>query len=98
MGALAHLAPVLGILGGLIAAKLAPTELKQGKKYFKILQYLLFIAIITTAFWQRINKQAINVDAITFLFFIPIGTLYHKKYLLLTGIAILYIIIALLIF
>ena len=98
MGTLAQIAPILGLLAGLIIAKLVPYELKQGKKYFRLLQHGLFIAIIATAIWQRVNKQTIDVNALIFLFFIPVGTLHHKKYLFLAGIAAAYIIISLLIF
>ncbi len=98
MGPLAALAPVLGLLAGVIVAKLVPYELKQGEKYFKMLQYALAIAIIGTAVWQRVNEQAINLEVPIFLFLIPVGTLYHKKYKLLAVIAAAYIIIALLIF
>ena len=98
MGTLATLAPVLGLLAGVIVAKLVPYELKQGQKYFKILQHTLLIVIIGTAVWQRINAQPINIEVLVFLFFIPIGTLQHKNYLLLSGIAAAYIVISLLIF
>ena len=98
MGTLAHLAPVLGLLAGLIVAKLAKSELKQGEKYFQFMQHILFVAIIGIAVWQRLKEQPINLDVPLFLFFIPVGTRYHKKYLLLAGIAIAYSIIALSIF
>ncbi len=98
MGTLAHIAPVLGLLAGIITARLAKSELKQGEKYFKILQYALGIAVIGTVVWQHINEQTINLDVPIFLFFIPVGTRYHKKHSLLAGIAAVYIIISLMIF
>ncbi len=94
MGTLAHITPVLGLLAGIIIAKLVPYELKQGEKYFRILQYALATVVIGTAIWQRVNNQTTNIDVPIFLFLIPVGTLNHKKYLLLTGIAAAYIIIA----
>ncbi len=96
MGTLEHFLPVLGLLAGLIIAKLTPEELKQGDKYFRFLQYALLIVIIGTAVWQKVNSQTINLHIPIFLFFIPVGTLYHQKYKLLAGIAAAYIIISLL--
>ena len=98
MGTLTHIAPVLGLLAGIIIAKLVPYELKQGEKYFRALQYALVTTIIGMAVWQRVNNQAINLDIPAFLLLIPVGTLHHKKHLLLTGIAAVYIIIASLVF
>jgi len=98
MGALAHLAPILGLLAGLIIAKLVQYELKQGEKYFRLLQHLLLVLVIGTAVWQYYGNQAINLDVPIFLFFIPVGTRYHKRYLFLGCIAIAYGIIALLLF
>jgi hypothetical protein len=96
MGTLEHFAPVLGLLAGVIIAKLTPYEFKQGKKYFKILQYALLVAVIGTAAWQKINSQEINLHIPIFLFFIPVGTLHHKNYKIIAGIAAIYIIITLL--
>jgi len=93
MGTLAALAPVLGLLAGIIIAKLTTYELKQGQKYFKLLQYALLLAVVSTAVWQHVNGQPINVSTLIFLIFIPVGTLHHKKYWLLTGIAAAYILI-----
>ena|SRR3990172_7401426 len=98
MGTLAHITPVLGLLAGIIIAKLVPYELKQGEKYFRILQYALATVVIGTAIWQRVNDQPTNIDVPIFLFLIPVGTLYHKKYLLLAGIAAAYIVISLMFF
>ncbi len=98
MGTLAHITPVLGLLAGIIIAKLVPYELKQGEKYFRTLQYALAAAVIGTAVWQRVNNQTTNIDVPIFLFLIPVGTLYHKKYPLLAVIAAAYIITASLIF
>ncbi len=80
MGTLAHLAPILGLLAGVIIAKLVPYELKQGEKYFKILQYVLGIAVIGIAVWQKIKMQTINVDIPLFLFLIVVGTRYHHSF------------------
>jgi hypothetical protein len=98
MGTLANIAPILGLLAGLIIAKLVPYELKQGKKYFIPLQYALLIAVIGMTIWQKLNGQKIDISIPAFLLFIPVGTLHHKKYLLLAGTAAAYIIISLLIF
>ncbi len=94
MGTLAALVPVLGLLAGVIVAKLVPYELKQGEKYFKLLQHTLLIFVIGTIVWQRMNAQPLNIGVPVFLFFIPVGTRYHKNYVLLSGIAAAYIIIA----
>ena len=98
MGALEHFVPVLGLFAGLVVAKLAPSELKQGQKYFKILQYALAIVVVVTAIWQKANAQQINLHIPIFLFFIPVGTIYHNKYKLLALIAAAYVIITLLLF
>jgi hypothetical protein len=98
MGTLANVAPVLGLLAGIMIAKLVPYELKQGEKYFRLLQYLLLAAVIATAIWQRVSRQPIDVSALIFLFFIPVGTLYHKNYKIIAGVATVYIITVLLIF
>ena len=90
MGTLAHLVPILGILAGFIIAKLTPYEFKQGEKYFKALQYALVLAVAGTAVWQYVNKQSIQLAVPIFLLFIPVGTLYHKRYLLLSSAAAVY--------
>jgi hypothetical protein len=95
MGTLAHLAPVLGLVAGLIITKLTPYEFKQGKKYFKMLMYALAAVIIGTAVWQYAREQIIDVSILFFLFFISIGTLFHKKYAILIGVAAIYIAVVL---
>jgi len=97
MGTLAHLAPILGLLAGLIIAKLVPYELKQGERYFLLLQNALLVLVIGMAVWQYFNSQ-LNLEVPLFLFFIPVGTRYHKRYLFLACIAIAYGITALLLF
>lgn len=92
MGTLAHLAPVIGLLAGFIIAKLTPYEFKQGQKYFKILMYALALVVIGTAVWQYAHKQPLDVTISLFLFFIPFGTVYHKKYSFLIGAAAVYIV------
>ncbi len=52
MGALAALAPLLGILAGIIVTQLAKSELKDGKKYFIILQHALLAIIFATLIWK----------------------------------------------
>lgn len=64
MGTLAAIAPILGLLAGTIAAKLAKSELKQGQKYFILLQNIILsiiIAIITLNFgiiWAVLSAVA----------------------------------------
>lgn len=91
MGALAQALAVLGLLAGLIIAKLAKPELKQGEKYFKFLHYALLITIIAVAVWQQVHGLKLNLDVLIFLYFIPLGTLLHNKYKTLIGIAVLYL-------
>ncbi len=47
MGALAAAFPVIGIIAGIIIAKLTPYEQKQGKKHFILLQHLTLACIIS---------------------------------------------------
>ncbi len=98
MGTLANLAPIFGLLAGCIIAKLTLYEFKQGEKYFKILMYALALAVVGSAVWQYAHKQPLNVAISFFLFFIPFGTVYHKKYSFLIGAAAVYAAIVLLIF
>jgi hypothetical protein len=98
MGTLANLAPIFGLLAGYIIAKLTPYEFKQGQKYFKMLMYALALAVIGSAVWQYAHKQSLDVAIPFFLFFIPFGTVYHKKYAFLIGAAVVYAAIALLLF
>ncbi len=98
MGTLAQVAPVLGILAGFIIAKLTPYEFKQGEKYFRRLMYALAIVIIGVAAWQYTHGHGMQLEVPIFLFFIPFGTLYHKRYLLLGSAAVIYAAIALLLF
>ncbi len=46
MGTLAAIAPIIGLFAGMITARLAKSELKQGKKYFILLQNILLATII----------------------------------------------------
>lgn len=98
MGTLAQIAPVLGLLAGYIVAKLTPYEFKQGEKYFKALSYALLAVTIGIAAWQNFNKQPIQLSVPIFLLFIPVGTLYHKRYFLLGSVAAVYAVITLLTF
>lgn len=98
MGTLAQLAPILGILAGCIVAKLTPYEFKQGKKYFRRLINALVVVIIGVAAWQYMHGHDIQLEVPIFLFFIPFGTLHHKRYLLLGSVAVIYAAIALLLF
>ena len=98
MGTLAQLAPILGILAGCIVAKLTPYEFKQGEKYFRRLMNALVIAIIGVAVWQYTHGHDIQLEVPIFLFFIPFGTLYNKRYLLLGSAAVVYAATALLLF
>src|SRR5574341_954445 len=98
MGTLAQLVPILGILAGFIVARLTPYEFKQGEKYFKYLMYALLITVIGIAVWNYVKEQNIQLEVPIFLFFIPFGTLYHRRYLLMVGAAVIYAAIALLLF
>jgi len=52
MGTLAALSPLLGLLAGVIVARLAKYELKQGKPYFILLQHALLAGIAGALLWQ----------------------------------------------
>lgn len=65
MGTLATIIPVLGILAGQIIALLAKTEIKPGKKYFKILQHALLALILGALFW---NVKTIAIISAIILF------------------------------
>src|SRR5574342_330604 len=90
MGTLAQLAPVLGLAAGCIVAKLTLYEFKQGEKYFRFLMYALLAVVVGVAVWQKTRGQQLELAVPFFLLFIPVGTLYHKKYVVLLGIAIVY--------
>lgn len=92
MGTLAHATAVLGLLAGVIVAKLAKPELKQGQKYFTFLHHFLLTALIAVGVWQKVHGLKLNLDVLIFLYFIPLGTLLHNKYKILIGIAVLYLI------
>lgn len=91
MGALAQLAPALGLLAGCIVAKLTLYEFKQGEKYFKFLTYALLAVVIGTAAWQKTHEQQLELAVPFLLLFISAGTLYHKKYAVLISAAIVYV-------
>lgn len=92
MGTLAQLAPVLGLLAGCVVAKITLYEFKQGEKYFRFLMYALLAVVVGVAAWQRAHGQQLELAVPFFLLFIPVGTLYHKKYAVLLGVATVYII------
>jgi len=52
MGTLIALTPLIGILIGLITARLAKSELKDGKKYFILLQHIALSGIAVVLMWQ----------------------------------------------
>ena len=52
MGTLIALMPLVGILIGLITARLATSELKEGKKYFILLQHITLSGIAVVLMWQ----------------------------------------------
>ncbi|PIN76257.1 hypothetical protein COV18_00460 [Candidatus Woesearchaeota archaeon CG10_big_fil_rev_8_21_14_0_10_37_12] len=49
---LSAIAPVFGLLAGVIIAYFTKEELKQGEKYFRLLQHVLLSAIFVILFWQ----------------------------------------------
>ena len=49
---LSTIAPILGLLAGVIIAHFTKEELKQGEKYFRLFQHVLFSAIFVILFWQ----------------------------------------------
>jgi hypothetical protein len=91
MGTLASLVPVLGLFSGALVAKLTLYEFKQGEKYFKLLMCALLAVVIGIAVWQYVHGSQIDVAVPFFLFFIPFGTVYHKKYAILISTAAVYI-------
>lgn len=66
MATLAALAPITGILAGIIVAHLAKKEIKPGQKYFQLLQNAL-IAIIAIVWLWEIKIIAITAGIIIFL-------------------------------
>jgi len=52
MGTLEALTPLLGLLAGIIVAALAPSELKDGKPYFILLQHLTLASILVALLWE----------------------------------------------
>ncbi|MBW2969584.1 hypothetical protein KY319_00470 [Candidatus Woesearchaeota archaeon] len=67
MGTLATIMPVLGLMAGQILGWLAKTEIKPGKKYFRILQHALLAIIIGALFW---NVKTIAIISAIVLFIV----------------------------
>tara|TARA_Y100000310_G_scaffold209958_1_gene210570 strand:- start:865 stop:1329 length:465 start_codon:yes stop_codon:yes gene_type:complete len=72
-----------GIVGGLILGKIAEEELKEGKKYFVLLQNVLVALALT--FMLMFNKLNIIVSSVigagVFLFLIYLKKRYEKLYI-----------------
>ena len=73
---------VVGLLGfpvGLILAKIAKEELKQGKKYFKLMSLIIIVLIIGTLIYVLISGFSISVFillcSLIFLLGLPLAAL-----------------------
>ena len=67
MGTLAALAPLLGLLCGIILARIAKSELKEGHRYFILSQHVLLAGILTAVLWYYAPLPAIGVGALLWL-------------------------------
>ena len=67
MGTLAAITPILGLLAGIISAKLAKSELKPGKYYFQLMQHAMIGAIAGSLLWQFGKITAIAIGLLVFL-------------------------------
>lgn len=78
MGTLAAIAPILGLFAGIITAKLAKSELQQGKKYFILLQNIL-LAVIIAIMTLNFGKTWAVLSAVAT--FIILWKFSHQLYL-----------------
>jgi len=67
MGTLATLTPLLGLLCGIILARIAKSELKDGHHYFILSQHVLLAGILTAVLWHYAPLPAIGVGALVWL-------------------------------
>jgi len=66
MGTLVALTPLVGILIGVITARLATSELKEGKEDFILLQHIALGGITTVLMWQYSMVYAIIAGILLF--------------------------------
>lgn len=67
MGTLTALLPIIGLISGKILAKLTPSELKQGKKYFQLAQHFLLAVTTAVLFGNHIYSLIIGAFVFTVL-------------------------------
>jgi len=67
LAVIAPLAPILGLLAGIISAFLAKSELKPGKYYFQLMQHAMIGVIAGSLAWQFGQITAIPIGMLVFL-------------------------------
>ena len=76
----AFLLSILGFPSGIMIAIIAKEELKQGRKYFKILSLVLLVGILGSLIYSLMYNDFIMLFSFIFLFGIPTGSLIAIKY------------------
>ena len=79
MGTLAQLLAVLGLLAGYLSARFAHYEMKDGKKYFVLLQHALLATLIGMITWAYRPSIAIIVGIVFFLFLWKFSMVHQLK-------------------
>jgi hypothetical protein len=79
---IAMLIPLLGLGFGTIVARVAKEEIKPGRKYFKIFEYLLYFTLLILALWFNFNLGLLIFSVILLLSYFHKNELFFVKFLL----------------